>query len=128
LHTAHDGVMQPIPDPEKRSIIFVYGASGSGKSTLLRDYCNEFKKLYPKSPIYLFSRLAADESLDDIKPERIIIDDTLADEKYTCDDFEKDSMILFDDIDSLDKKQWEAVNAIQNDILQTGRHRNLSCA
>jgi hypothetical protein len=121
------GTCQVLPDPEKRSIVYVFGASGSGKSYFVKGYVQEWKKLHPKAPVYVFSRLEKDESLDEIKPKRVLIDDSLADERITTDDFEPNSMVIFDDIDTLPKNQLDAVYSIMNDILQVGRHRNIYC-
>jgi Cdc6-like AAA superfamily ATPase len=119
---------QQIPDPEtSRSIGFITGASGSGKSTYIKKYVKEYQKAFKKNPVYLLSALKEDESLDDIKPNRIKIDDELVSNPIDIDDF-KDSMVVFDDIDVIRcKKQREAVYDILNQVLEVGRHHNISC-
>lgn len=119
---------QQIPDVEtERQIGFITGASGSGKSTYIKKYVMQYKKAFKKNPIYLFSALKEDESLDEVKPSRIKIDDALVSNPIDIEEF-KDSMVIFDDIDVIrDKKQREAVYDILNQVLEVGRHHNISC-
>lgn len=123
-----DGKFQHVPNPDtERQILYITGASGSGKSTYTKNYCKQYKKLYPKRPIYLFSSIKEDESLDEIKPQRIVIDDSLVDAPLAAEEFQ-DSLVIFDDTDALsNKKHREAVNNILSEILETGRHFNTSC-
>lgn len=120
---------QPIPDPDKeREIIYITGPSGSGKSTYTANYLKNYKKIYKDRPIYLFSALPDDASIDEIEPKRIIIDDRLITEPLKGEDF-KNSFVIFDDIDVIsDKQQREAVYSILNQILECGRHWNCGCA
>jgi hypothetical protein len=119
---------QQIPDIEtERQIGFITGASGSGKSTYIKKYVMQYKKAFKKNPIYLFSALKEDESLDEVKPSRIKIDDALVSNPIDIEEF-KDSMVIFDDIDVIrDKKQREAVYDILSQVLEVGRHHNISC-
>jgi hypothetical protein len=128
LHIPDVGVFQQIPDPEiERQIIYVFGPSGSGKSTYAKKYIDEWKKKHKDGDIYLFSALKEDKSIDELKPKRIKITDTLVDEPLETEMF-KDSMVIFDDIDVIrDKGHKEAVYTILNGILETGRHFNIDC-
>ena len=123
-----EGYFQQIPNKNtEREIIYITGASGSGKSTYTRKYCEEYKKLYPKREIYMFSSLKEDESLDSVKPNRIILDDRLITDPLFVDDF-KDSLVIADDIDVIsDKLHRRAVWNLLDQILETGRHTNTSC-
>jgi len=123
-----DGKFQQVPDPDtERQILYITGASGSGKSTYTKNYIKQYKKMYPKRPVYLFSALKEDESLDEINPERIVIDDSLVEQPLLAEDF-KDSCVIFDDTDCIsNKKHREAVNNILGEILETGRHFNTTC-
>ena len=123
-----EGRFQQVPCPDtERQILYITGASGSGKSTYTKNYIKQYKKMYPKRPVYLFSALKEDESLDEINPERIVIDDSLVEQPLLAEDF-KDSCVIFDDTDCIsNKKHREAVNNILGEILETGRHFNTTC-
>jgi hypothetical protein len=123
-----DGKFQQIPDPDKeREILYITGCSGSGKSTYSCKYIQQYKKTHKDNPIYLFSALTEDESLEPVKPNRIIIDERMITEPLTCKDFEN-SLVIFDDIDVIgNQKLREAVYTLLNQILETGRHFKISC-
>ena len=123
-----EGRFQQVPDPEtERQILYITGASGSGKSTYTKNYIKCYKKMYPKRPVYLFSALKEDESLDEVQPQRILIDDSLVEQPLLAEDF-KDSCVIFDDTDCIsNKKHRDAVNNILGEILETGRHFNTTC-
>ena len=120
-----DGVCIPLANPEKRSNLYIFGQSGAGKSYFINLYVSEWKKLHPKKPVYLFSTLSEDESLDGLKPKRVIMDSGLLEEEITLNDFEKDSMVIFDDCFVKDPKVEKEVNRIKDLLLQTGRHQNV---
>lgn len=124
-----DGKFQHIPDPNtERQILYITGASGSGKSTYTSKYAILYRKIFPKNPIYVFSALKDDASLDVIKPKRFkITQEALIDDPIVIDDL-ANSLCIFDDIDCISKKELkEAVYNILNEILETGRHFNISC-
>jgi len=118
---------QQMPNKEtEREIMYITGASGSGKSTYIAKYCKEYRKLFPKNEIYVFSALNEDTSLDVIKPKRVKIDQRMIDDPLNVDDF-KDTLTVFDDIDVIgDKKLREAVYQCLNMLLETGRHTKAS--
>jgi Cdc6-like AAA superfamily ATPase len=125
----NDGQFQPIPNPEtERQILYITGASGSGKSYYTKNYCMEYRRLFPKNPIYLFSSINEDSSIDEIKGlQRIKLTPELLDDEITSADF-KDSLVIFDDTDCItDKKMKIKINGILNSILETGRHTNTYC-
>ena len=119
---------QLVPNPKtERQILYITGPSGSGKSTFARKYLEEYKKQFKDNPIYLFSSLPDDESLDDVEPKRIRIDQSLYTDPISIKDFEN-SVVIFDDIDVIsDKKIREAVYALLNQILEIGRHHSITC-
>jgi hypothetical protein len=123
-----DGLFQPIPNKHKeRDIGMIVGASGSGKSTFVAKYCAEYKKMYPSRPIYMFSNLTEDKSLDGIDIKRIVIGENLLRDPLTVEDF-TESLVLFDDMDVVREKTIrEACYQILNEILETGRHFKTSC-
>jgi nicotinamide riboside kinase len=122
------GKFLQMPDISKeREICYITGPSGSGKSTYCANYIKEYKKLYKKNDIYVFSALKDDKSLDVINPKRIKIDERLISEPLSVSDF-NDSLVVFDDIDVIKNKLWrKAIYELLNEILETGRHYNVSC-
>jgi hypothetical protein len=63
--------------PLRREIIYITSPSGSGESTYTRKYLEQWKKKNKDKEIYMFSSLPEDESLDDVKPQRIRLDASL---------------------------------------------------
>jgi len=121
-------VFQQIPDKSKeRMILYITGPSGSGKSTYTSKYLKQYKTLYKNNPIYVFSHLKEDEVLDVFSPKRIKIGDNLLTSPLNVEMF-KNSLCIFDDIDVISNKNYQnAVYAILNEILETGRHFFTSC-
>lgn len=117
----------PSTDPQKREIFYMAGASGSGKSYMAKTICEGYKKLYPEREVYLISKLNEDDTLDSMKPEppkRIKIESLLEDYPE-LDEFEN-SMVIFDDYDTITGKVGEAVHNLIDDIAIQGRHYNIS--
>ena len=68
---SNDSKFQQLPNTKsEREIRCITGCSGSGKSTYTRMYLEQYKKKFKSNPIYMFSSLKEDESLDSIKPQR----------------------------------------------------------
>jgi dimeric dUTPase (all-alpha-NTP-PPase superfamily) len=122
-----DGIFQVLPNKKsERDVGMIVGASGSGKSYWTKQWVKEYKKQYKDRPIFLFSSLLEDKSLDEIEPQRMKIDDSLLTDPIEADELEN-ALVIFDDIDALtNKKQKEAVYTILNKILTIGRHFNTS--
>ena len=117
-----DEHMQQIPNPEtERSILYICGCSGSGKSHYTRAYIKEYKKVWPKRDIFLFSALSDDSTLDVLKyVKRIKISDELS--ELSAIDF-ANSLCVFDDTYCITNKiHKKLVVGIMHSILQTGRH------
>jgi len=120
--------IQQIPNKQQeRQILYITGASGSGKSYYTQLYCSEYKKLFPKNEIFLFSSINEDSSIDKIKGlQRFILDDAFLKEEIIAEDF-KNSMVIFDDTDVISNKALKfKINSILNILLETGRHFNAS--
>lgn len=121
-----EGKVLPIPKIEDNQVdhIFIAGPSGSGKSTWASMYVKQYKKLYPKNQFIIFSDVSEDEVLDKLKPMRVSIDERMYEEPLPIDEF-KDSVVLFDDIDTIkDKRIKQAVKDLRDEILEKGRHNN----
>jgi hypothetical protein len=121
--------IQQVPDKQKeRSILYVTGASGSGKSYYTYLYCEQYRKIYPKNPIYLISSINEDSSIDKVKGlKRFILDDKFMNTPINAEDF-KNSLLIMDDTDCITNKfMRNKINGILGLILETGRHFNTSC-
>jgi hypothetical protein len=120
--------IQYIPNKKtERQILYITGASGSGKSYYTKQYCDQYRKLFPKNPIYLISSINEDSSIDKVKNmKRIRLTNELLMTDLKVDDF-KDSLVIFDDTDVITNKIMRMkVNGILNMLLETGRHTNTS--
>jgi len=128
LKIANDSKFQHVPDTTKeREILYITGPSGSGKSTYTRKYLEQYKKKFKNRPIYLFSSLPSDESLDKVQPKRIKLDETIHTDPIAVEEL-KESICIFDDIDVIsDKKIREGVYTILNQVLEIGRHYKIHC-
>lgn len=121
--------IQQIPDKQKeRQILYITGASGSGKSYYTYLYCEQYRKLYPKNPIYLISSVNDDSSIDKIKGlKRFDLNPKFIETPISVEDF-KNSMVIFDDTDCITSKILRnKINGLLGSILETGRHFNTSC-
>jgi hypothetical protein len=118
---------QLIPNTKKERIInYIFGQSGSGKSYWITEFCKQYKKIYQSNPIYLFSSLDNDETIDKLNAKRINLNDDFLNTDLTMEDFQN-SMLIFDDCDCIkDKKIKNKVFSILNSVLETGRHKNIS--
>lgn len=126
-----NGSMSPIPRIKKkgddaREIIFISGPEESGKSTWAASYIKRFKTMYPKSIVYVFSGIEKDKVIDDLKPIRIKLNENLHNDPISINEFPENSLVLFDDIDTLkNKKVKEAVLELRDRLLEEGRHKSI---
>ena len=121
--TREDEYMQIIPNKQKRQIIYITGASGQGKSRYAGNYAKEYKKMFPKNDIYLFSLINDDVELNNIKNiKKINLDETFLDTPIELEDL-KNCLLIFDDCDSIeDKEVLGKIKSIQKMGLECGRH------
>ena len=114
------GMFQVLPNKNaERTVLTVLGSAGSGKSYFISKFLHEYQLMYPTYPIYLFSEKNDDEQLDKLKNlKRIKLSDELAELDYT--DF-KESAVLFDDSDGLNKPMKRLVHGIRDKLLKLGR-------
>jgi hypothetical protein len=105
-----------------RKVLYVSGRSGAGKSYWIRAFVRNYAVLYPGNPMYLISSLKKDDTLDAVaKLERIDIDKLVASPPVDVDAW-KDSLVVIDDVEGLDKAQQAAVQRVQDMIGTEGRH------
>lgn len=123
-----ESTFEQYPDTTReRDVGLVAGASGSGKSYYVNQYIKNYKKAYKnKRPIYFFSVLGEDKSIDEKIVERVALNDSWKTEPLTIDDV-KDCLVVFDDVEQIkDKAIKEQVFKFINECLTTGRHTNTS--
>lgn len=125
-----DHIIKHIPNNKtERQILYITGRSGSGKSYYTAQYANEYRKLYPKNEIYLFSGLEPEKggSIESIKGlKRIKFDDQFMAHSFTIEDM-RNSLLIFDDIDVIaDRPLLAKIYSILKLALETGRHSKTS--
>lgn len=129
LQLSNNNMFQQIPNNNReRDILYISGQSGSGKSYYSKNYIKEYKKIHKNNDIYLFSNIMNDDSFDEIKNIKKIdiFDDDFIDIELKADEF-GDSLLLFDDVDCIQKKQIKKkIYALLNEVLMVGRHYNIS--
>lgn len=129
LQLSNNNMFQQIPNNNReRDILYISGQSGSGKSYYSKNYIKEYKKIHKNNDIYLFSNIMNDDSFDEIKGIKKIdiFDEDFIDIDLKADEF-GDSLILFDDVDCIQKKQIKKkIYALLNEVLMVGRHYNIS--
>lgn len=117
----------PSTDPDKREVWYIAGMSGSGKSYLAKQLAENYKKLYPEREIYIISKLEQDDTLDsmnfgkDNKYKPIRLDYTQFVGNQPDINQLSNSLIIFDDIDTIQGKAGEAVHNLAEDIAIMGR-------
>jgi hypothetical protein len=111
------------PDPTKRSIYYIAGASGSGKSYIAKHLSEQYQHLFKGRPVYLVSKLKEDETLDGMKDRPLRLNIEKITEKPMTDlEPLRDSLVIFDDYDTLTGKEAKAVQQLIDDICIMGRH------
>lgn len=116
----------PILEEDKSNRFYVSGPTGCGKSTFCSTIIREFQDNFPDREVYIFSRLTEDEAFDDIEYNRVVLDDGYIMDPLMCEDLQ-DSIVVLDDIDSIqDKDLHDEMMLLRKDLLQTGRHFNIT--
>ena len=123
--TLHDGKFQPIPLKDTFQLFYICGACGAGKSYMALGIATAYKKMYPKNEVYLISKLTEDDTLDKAKFIKRIKVATFLEEKPEIEEFEN-SLVIFDDYESFEKKIYEIVIQLINDIASMGRHKKIN--
>lgn len=112
-----------IPNSKARETLFIAGASGAGKSYFAAKYTEKWLTIFPQGECYLFSRKNADPVFD--KQKRItrvkVDDELLKDPVNITTDFNPNTLLIFDDIDSLQPVYYAEVSRIILDALEVGR-------
>jgi len=119
----------PLPDLTDRFVDYVAGPSGSGKSTIASILSHGFRKVYPKKPIYIFSRTQAnkDPAFAKLKPIQIAIDEDIIEDPIdiTKEIKEGGGLMIFDDCNTIQNdKLRKEVEKLMSDAMEVGRKLN----
>ena len=119
----------PLPHFDKTEHIYVAGPTGCGKSYFVAEYVRQLKKKQKKRKVALISDVDADPSIDRIKKLiRVDIKDPELLEKDSIDPQGfKDTVLIFDDIDSIQNKQIaNLIHTFKDAVLRRGRHEGIT--
>ncbi len=121
-----DGYMNLLPS-NTRDIIYVCGPSGVGKSTFCSEFVKQYMKDKPDNDLFLFSRKDEDPVFDKIRQiKRIYIDEELCEDPIDPTEL-AESLCIFDDTDTIrDKKLRNEVHNLKEDLMETGRDKNIN--
>ena len=112
----------------KANHIYVAGSSGCGKSYWVSRYLKLVNKYQKGRDIFIFSDVDEDEAFDKgLKNiHRITLDESLLLEPIEPDEL-RDSVCVFDDIDSIQNKALKkTVYTLMNSLYRRGRHENIT--
>ncbi len=105
----------------------ISGTTLCGKSFFTSMIIRSYKKQYKDNDVIIFSNLESDPVLDRYKPTRIELSDDLIEDPIELEELH-DSLVIFDDIDSLvNKNVRKAVHELRDQIFSTGRHHQIAC-
>ena len=112
--------------------ILICGQSGSGKSTIASNWIKDYLSIKDKD-VFLFSRVDEDKPLDEIKLlQRVDLKQfSVSPEEFATNGLDteefKNSIVILDDVDTItDKKIFNNVIALRDDMLETGRHNDIT--
>lgn len=123
-----DGIIQPLPRFNKTERCYIAGQTECGKTYWCKKYLEQLRKVYPEKKIFVFSDVAHDPELDCIKNlVRFELDEELIDKKPIKPEVFKNSICVFDDIDSIQNKQlYKIIQNLRDSLLRRGRHEDIS--
>ncbi len=116
--------LTPIPNLEARSVDYVAGPSGSGKSTIASGMAHEFKKVYPKKPIYIFSRTDArdDPAYAKLNPLQIDLESLVQEPFDVTTEIPGGCLMIFDDCQTIQNdKMKKEIDKLMEDCMEIGR-------
>jgi hypothetical protein len=111
----------------ERDVMLYYGSGGSGKSWQINKYLIEYNKIYKKNHIYVFSPHKTDAYSKIKNLINVVVDEELMNEKEIALDSLSNSVIVFDDVDSIqNKKVNEFIKKFRDFALENSRHHNIN--
>lgn len=126
-----DGKFVPLPDVDRREVVYVAGPSGSGKSTYAADYIKSYLAVFPDKDFFVFSRTDAkdDPAYKGLKFHQVLIDESLLDDPIDITkELTNGCIILFDDVNTIQNNNLKkAVDNLMSDIMECGRKLEIYC-
>ncbi len=124
-----DNKISIIPNSKARETLFIAGSSGAGKSYFAAQYTEKWLTIFPHGECYLFSRKDKDPVFDKLKRLiRVKVDEKLLQDPINITtDFLPNTLLIFDDIDSLPGVFYQEVARIILDALEVGRSYKIYC-
>jgi hypothetical protein len=121
------GKFQPLPmDVEgQREVLQIGAPSGAGKSYFASRYADVYHTMFPNRPILLLSRKNEDQQFDKFPFIKRVDLDSIVEHKLEPEEL-RNSLLIFDDIETLDSPVKEAVYSLKDDMLITGRSYNIA--
>lgn len=112
------------------SRMLISGTSGSGKSTYVSNILKNYKKMAGKkaASIYVMSPINNDPAFKGLGIH--YLDPEIVDDEFNINEAiedMRDSIIIFDDCESIEKKIRKKVDEFVRAVYTRGRHVNLSC-
>jgi len=123
----NDGKLIPLPNAKKnqREVVFLSGPSGAGKSTWIGKYIEQYKRKFKNNEVYVISSVSEDDVLDKHEPIRLEIDEDFISEGPIDPELFRNSLVVFDDVDTIsDKAVKRYITDIRDFLLEQGRHTN----
>lgn len=106
--------------------ILISGTTLCGKSYFTSMIIRSYKKQFKDNDVIIFSNLDEDPILDRYKPTRIELSEDLIEDPIELEEL-ANSLVIFDDIDSLTNKSIrKAVHELRDQIFATGRHHQIA--
>lgn len=122
--------MMPTNLKKQSDCVFIVGMRGAGKSYELMKYLKNYKKLYPRQRVYMFSMKKSDELLDDLIDKRVDLDEYVEKGGLTSDDFNEPACVVFDDCDVLPNEKGTMLRTkiftLMNQLIQVSRSKNIT--
>lgn len=124
-----NGVIQPLPRFDKTERCYIAGQTECGKSYYCKKYLEQLRKVYATKKIFVFSDVESDPEIDSLKNiVRFKLDDELLNKDPIRPEKFKDSICVFDDIDSIQNPALlKYIQALRDSLLRRGRHEDISC-
>lgn len=124
----NEGEIIPLPRDDIREILYIAGAQGSGKSYYTKQYLEEFKKKFKNHDMFLFSRIEKDSNFKNlIKNKKLVpikLNESLLNDPIDAKKELLKSVVVFDDIETMNKNMTKYLELLRNDIIKNGRDQN----